>query len=132
MIEIARGYGTGPVKRKDIARTQGISKAYLENILTALKAKGLIQTQRGKDGGFGLIRQPGDITLLEVFSALEGSTVPVDCVENTAACAKAEKCMSRLVWKKMHQAQSDVLRNMTLDELVNEDPDGKRALSYCI
>jgi Rrf2 family transcriptional regulator, cysteine metabolism repressor len=132
MIEIARHYGRGPLKRKDIARTQGISKAYLENILSALKAMGLIRTLRGKEGGFTLPHPPSSINLLDIFTALEGSLSAVDCVDDTEACAKSDKCLSRLVWKKLQQAQTDVLKSMTLDDVVNQDFAGKQAGSYCI
>ena len=101
MIEIARRNGTGPTKRRDIAEAQGISEAYLENILTNLRAGGFLGTQRGSDGGFVLLRKPSQITLFDIVVSLEGSLAPVECVERHEACSRSVgvSCAARGAWK---------------------------------
>ena len=91
MIEIARHYNEGPVKRKDISRSQKISSAYLENILIALKSQNLIRTVRGADGGFILANSPSSITMFQIVSALEGPIVPVECVDKSDACKQFDE-----------------------------------------
>lgn len=119
MIEIARNYKNGPVKRKDISRNQQISSAYLENILIALKSKNLIRTIRGASGGYTLETLPGNITIFEIVSALEGSIAPVNCVDKPGSCERSPICSSRKVWCEMHEAQVKVLKNTTLQSLLD-------------
>lgn len=131
MIEIARHYKEGPVKRKDISRNQKISSAYLENILIALKSQKLIQTVRGASGGFTLETSPNHITMFQIISALEGSMVPVDCVDNSDTCERSGVCAARTLWKELYNAQIAVLKKTTLQSLVDVE-DNVKSLNYCI
>ena len=123
MVEIAKNYGKGPVKRRDITKTQGISHSYLENILIVLKTKGLVSTVRGAEGGFVLEKPPSQITLYEIVTALEGSIAPVDCIEQPSLCARTPRCAGRFAWRKLHEAQSNVLMSITLSQLVDVERD---------
>jgi Rrf2 family transcriptional regulator, cysteine metabolism repressor len=131
MIEIARHYKEGPVKRKDISRSQKISSAYLENILIALKSQHLIRTVRGANGGFTLEVPPGHITMFQIISALEGSIVPVECVDNPDACERSAMCAARKLWEELYHAQIAVLKKKTLQALVDAE-DSKKQLDYSI
>jgi Rrf2 family protein len=121
IIEIARSYGKGPVKRLQIAKKQHISKSYLENILIILKNSGLIDTVRGALGGYSLAKAPASIRVLDVVNALEGSIEPVECVGNTKACNRSADCLSRGVWKKLHEAHEKVLGSITLGNLLEQE-----------
>ena len=121
MIELARRYDRGPVKRKDISLVQDISKAYLENILITLREKKLIATMRGANGGFVLQSPPPQITALQIVNALEGSLAPVECLDTTALDDKAVSCPARKVWKKLYDAQKKVLAEITLQDILDED-----------
>jgi Rrf2 family protein len=131
MVEIARRGGRGAVKRKDITAAQGISHGYLENILIALKSHKVIRTTRGANGGFILERPPSEITLLEIVLALEGSIAPVDCLDNPGVCERAGNCVARKVWKKLYDAQTKVLSEMTLQDVLDMDAAGDQG-SYVI
>ena len=131
MIEIGRHYKEGPVKRKDISRNQKISSAYLENILIALKAQNLIRTVRGANGGFTLDTSPNNITMFQIIKALEGSIVPVDCVESSDACERSGRCASRKLWQDLYIAQAEVLKNTTLQSLIDTENSSKQ-VDYCI
>jgi Rrf2 family cysteine metabolism transcriptional repressor len=125
MIEIARRHGAGAVNRREISGRHGISRAYLENILSALKSAHLISAVRGAEGGFQLLRNPGQVTLYEVVRALEGSIAPVECVDNRSSCKRISQCTARKVWEKLHQAQVKVLESFSLADLVEME---KRSL----
>ena len=131
MIEIGRHFKEGPVKRKDISRNQKISSAYLENILIALKAQNLIRTVRGANGGFTLDTSPEKITLHQIVRALEGATVPVDCVDAPEDCGRSGFCASRRLWQKLHDAQVAVLKGATLQSLIDAESSLEQA-DYCI
>ena len=76
MLDVAERYGRGPVQSEAIARRQGISEAYLDQLLTLLRRAGLVRSVRGPKGGHELARPAGEITMMEVLSALEGSFLP--------------------------------------------------------
>src|SRR3954470_24824218 len=72
IIELARCYGQGPVQCAEIAARQQIPEAYLDQLLSTLRRTGLIKSVRGPHGGHELTRDPRELTLGEVVSALEG------------------------------------------------------------
>jgi Rrf2 family transcriptional regulator, cysteine metabolism repressor len=131
MIEIARHYPEGPVKRKEISRSQKISPAYLENILIALKTHNLIRTVRGASGGFTLDTSPDNITMFQIVQALEGSIAPVDCVESSGACERSGYCASRKLWQDLYSSQVEILKKTTLQSLVDMD-DSLKPADYSI
>jgi Rrf2 family protein len=70
--ELAAAVGEGPVKGERIAQSQQIPLKFLENILLELKHAGLVQSQRGAEGGYWLAQPPEEISLAEVIRAVEG------------------------------------------------------------
>ena len=70
--ELAAAEGQGPVKGEQLARTQAIPLKFLENILLELRHAGLVQSQRGVEGGYWLARPAAEITLADVIRAVEG------------------------------------------------------------
>ena len=119
VIEIARNYKQGPLKRKEIVKKQQISDSYLENILISLKNGGIIDTIRGAKGGYLLRRAPSDINLLEIVNTLDGSLSPVECLDSPSSCEKVGKCATRMAWGRMKKAKEDVLRSITIQELLD-------------
>ncbi len=122
IVEIARNYQIMPTKRKDIAKSQGISDSYLEDILIPLKNAGLITAVRGAKGGFKLARDPKEINLLHVISALDGAICTVDCLCTLDACDRTKSCATRNVWEKVKEAQETVLKDVNLQDLIDNDP----------
>ena len=121
MLEIARHYGGQPVKRREITSKQAISPSYLENILLLLKNNNLIRSTRGAHGGFSLTRPPDKINLFEIFMVLEGSLTPVTCLANPMSCQRFERCVTRTVWQELQNASEKVLRNTTIQDLLDRE-----------
>ena len=80
IAELAARYGEGPTSLNDVAQAQGISLAYLEQVIRELRDAGLVFSTRGARGGYELARAPGAITVAEVLRALGGDILPVQCV----------------------------------------------------
>ena len=70
--ELAAASGEGPVKGERIAQSQQIPLKFLENILLELKHAGLVQSQRGAEGGYWLAQPAEEISLADVIRAVEG------------------------------------------------------------
>jgi len=117
--ELAQRYGQGPVSLNEVAEAQGISLAYLEQVIGSLRDAGLVISTRGVHGGYTLARSPAQITVGEVLCALEGDILPVQCVrhEDTQPCERGEICTARTVWEHVHHRLVDVLYGMTLADL---------------
>lgn len=120
MIELALRFGEDPVKLKDIANKQEISIKYLEQLMYPLRINNYVKTQKGSRGGYSLSRPPEDITLYDIVSCVEGSLVPVDCVDNPDLCSRLDFCVTRNVWIKLHQAIVKELKSATLAALAEE------------
>jgi Rrf2 family protein len=70
--ELAAAAGSGPIKGDQLATAQKIPLKFLENILLDLKHAGLVQSQRGAEGGYWLAKDPAEISLADVIRAVEG------------------------------------------------------------
>ncbi len=125
VIEIARNYEQRPTKRKDIAASQNLDDSYLENILIDLKNKNIVSALRGAKGGFILKRPPEEITLLHVIESLQGDLSPAECLTTPSVCERVDDCVTRPVWEKMKTAQEDVLKNVTIKDLLKKEQAGK-------
>jgi len=102
---------------KDIAERQGISKRYLEHMMTLLRNGGLVVAERGATGGYRLARPAESIQLVEIFEALEGAVAPVECVRDPGVCERVEECVVRGLWCEVTEAMLGVLESKTLADL---------------
>lgn len=132
MIELGRRFGQGPVSLSDVARAQGISFPYLEQIVPLLKDADLIESTRGAYGGYALSRAPQDITVGDIVRALEdGQIMPLRCIPGSEAedsCSRQEVCTARDVWSKMHEGIAEVLDSTSLADLAEPIGETEKAL----
>jgi len=117
MLDLAVNGEGELVLLKEIAERQGISKRYLEHMMSLLRNKGLVVAERGAHGGYRLARRPEEIRLDEIFTALEGEIAPVECVRDASICDRAGECVVRDLWCDMASAMKGVLAGETLADL---------------
>jgi len=117
MLDLAINGDGRLVLLKDIASRQEISKRYLEHMMTLLRNRGLVIAEKGAAGGYRLARPASDITLVEIFEALEGEIAPVECVRDRTVCGRAEDCVVRDLWCDVADAMRGVLEDRTLADL---------------
>ena len=133
MLELSQSYGQGPVRLSAIAKDQDISKKYLHSVLATLKTAGLVLSVRGAGGGYLLAKHPMQINVGEIVRALEGPFNPVECVGNPTACKQIETCVANEVWRDLGKAMSDVLEQITLEDLLTRQRNQqKKRLMYYI
>ena len=118
LLDLALHWGNEPVPLKEIAHRQNISLPYLEHLIAPLIGAGIVGSTRGARGGVQLVRSPGEVKLSEVIPLLEGSTAPVECLNNPESCARYDFCVTRDVWAEMKKAMDSVLESTTLQDLV--------------
>ena len=92
--------GGGPTSVRDIAERTGLPQPYLEQILLALKGAGLVRSKRGVGGGYILSREPAEITLGDIVSAVDGPIAAGDFGQphQDGACDHEGQCVLRAVW----------------------------------
>ncbi len=123
MSEFAEHYGHGPLSLARVAERQGISQAYLEQIAIDLRRSDLLSSKRGAHGGYHLARAPEAITIGDVIRALEGSILPVQCVEDQKCepCAMENGCSARGIWEQVRDRLVETLDSITLADLTHMD-----------
>jgi Rrf2 family protein len=123
MVELARRYGDGPVSLGEVARVQGLSQGYLEQVVAALRRADLLISRRGAAGGYILARGPGAITVGDVIRVLEGEIVPMTCVTDADTCAppcaREGQCATRDVWLTVRMQLERTLDSTTLADLAS-------------
>lgn len=115
MLDLAERFGQGPVQSETIAKRQGISEAYLDQLLTQLRRAGLIRSVRGPRGGHELARPANRITLTEVLSALEGNFLlsgPETSQDLPSVRVQQE------IWRRVREETQKILDGTTLQDLL--------------
>ena len=122
MYDLAVHRSAGPISVKSISERQGISINYLEQIFNQLGRAGLIKSTRGPGGGFMLSGSPGEIKILDIIKALKEPTSPVACVDDKDPdqCERIDRCVTRLLWKRLGDRIREVLENTSLEDLLKE------------
>jgi Rrf2 family protein len=123
VFELARCQEKGPVKIGSIAAAQAIPKRFLENILLQLKGAGIVESRRGKEGGYQLVRNAAQLSVGEVIRLMQGPLDVVDCVSNMefASCALGPDCLFLPLWKAASEAQMKVFNRTTFDDLLKQE-----------
>jgi|SRR3954470_3377776 Rrf2 family protein len=132
LYALAGGEGTGPVLIADLAARERIPRKFLEAILLELKNAGILQSKKGKGGGYALARAPEQVTLGEVIRVVDGPLAPVPCVSETAyapceGCADEATCGTRLVMKRVRDAIAGILDETTLAGAIEASARARRA-----
>lgn len=118
MIDLAQNSGEGFVSLKDVAGRQEISMKYLEMIVSILNRGKMVKSQRGKAGGYRLMREPSEYTVGAIIKLAEGSLAPVSCVEEGGSCDRMGECVTFPLWKKLDDVIDEYLENITLQDLL--------------
>ena len=120
MMDLAENNNGSPISLKDVARRQEISDKYLEQIISILNKAGYVRSVRGAQGGYMLKNPPEDYTVGMILRQTEGSLAPVACIEDDEiVCDRQQQCVTSIVYKKINDAISGVVDNITLQDLVD-------------
>jgi Rrf2 family iron-sulfur cluster assembly transcriptional regulator len=109
----------GPTSVRDIAERTALPQPYLEQILLALKGAGLVRSKRGVGGGYVLAREPSQITLGQIVSAVDGPIAVGDFGEphQNGACDHEGQCVLLAVWGMVSEHMRRTLDELTLADI---------------
>lgn len=132
LFELGRRRDQGLVRLQDVAEAQDIPQRFLENILNQLRQGGFVDSRRGKDGGFVILKAPSQISVLDVVSFIDGPLYPVECAGQTPVrrCSFKGNCVFNDLWEEARDSLVAVYKGKTLQDLL--DDDRERASSYVI
>lgn len=114
-----------------IAEAQGISEAYLEQIMIPLKNGGFVRTQRGCKGGYILNKRPEDVTVLDVMETFEGHISLVDCVSGDD-CERINECITSDVWRQLSECFRNEASGITLANILERGKQQPQNLNFVI
>jgi len=119
LLVLAKEEGRGPVLIADLAVREGLPRKFLETILLDLKRHRLVDSRKGRGGGYFLRRKASEITFGEVIRALDGPLAAVPCVSKTAympciECLSEDTCGVRVAMKEVRDATARILEHTTL------------------
>lgn len=108
-----------PVTRKQIAESQGISEHFLEKIFIGLQKREIIKSVRGPGGGFVLNRTPDEISLWDVYLAVDNPGYRDDrCYQKTAGgCVQEPQCKVKHIWYKFGKTLKETMTGITMKEI---------------
>ena len=131
MVELARHTGDDYVSLADIAEKENLSMKYLESIISILNKGGMLNSARGKNGGYRLARKPEEYNISEILLLTEGSLAPVNCImQEGIQCDKAATCSTLPLWAGLDKVIDNYLSGITLKDII--DGNRKKMLgSYC-
>lgn len=122
MIDLAQSGNENYVSLKDVATRQNISMKYLEMIVSILNKGQMVQSLRGKSGGYKLAKLPSEYTVGEILKLTEGTLAPVMCLEeNAETCERAGDCMTLPLWQKLDSVINEYLNSITLEDVINRN-----------
>lgn len=104
--------------RRELARAGQIPSHFLSKILQALARGGLVASFRGTAGGFSLLKNPDELTMLDVIEVIEGPMWLNQCVDPGQECARQSWCAAHGLWVDAQSAVVQLLRSATIAELM--------------
>ena len=122
LIDLAEHKNSGFVSLKDISERQGVSKKYLEQLVTLLNRPDILRTNRGNKGGYMLAKEPGEYSIGEILKITEGGLSPVSCLEdNPNRCERKNLCKTLRIWKGLESVINNYLDGITLQDLIDDN-----------
>jgi Rrf2 family transcriptional regulator, iron-sulfur cluster assembly transcription factor len=126
MLELALHEHDGPVALADIARAQGISHSYLEQLFAKLRRSSLVSGVRGPGGGYRLAKPAGAITVAQIITAVDECVDATRC-EGRENCQNGERCLTHELWTGLSEQIHCFLDGVSLGQFAARS--GARAVA---
>jgi len=130
LVYLALNARERPANTQEIASAEGISKDYVEQILTRLRTAGVVTSHRGIKGGFSIARNPEDITLKEIVELTEGSISIAPCIKGD--CNRSSQCATQVAWDAANNAIEKSLASFNIEDLCKLSKENQSTISFQI
>lgn len=121
VLVLTSRYGEGSLSVSQIAKKEGISVPYLEQILNGLKKKGIVKSVRGPQGGYALNQKPMEVSLKSLFDALEENSFWETSAKASVSAESDEAAIADFIfWNRLKSSVQKGLSEVTLKDLIDE------------
>ena len=121
VFDVAYNTSGLPIHVREVAQRQEIPIKYLEQIFHKLKKADFIKSERGPSGGYTLTKDPSEITVRDIVSAVEESLDLVYCIGSDNGkgngCHRVKQCVTRPVWQEASKRINDYFDSVTISDL---------------
>ena len=121
LVDMAEAQPGQVVSVHALAQTEDIPEDLLQKIMQALTTAGIVSSQRGRAGGFRLVRLPADISVLEVFETLQGPFALNRCFLGADRCRHQDVCWLRSKLTALQEEMIAFFRGVTIADLLHEN-----------
>jgi Rrf2 family transcriptional regulator, iron-sulfur cluster assembly transcription factor len=118
VLQLATAKDNKPIPIRVLSELEGISAEFLEQIFFRLRKEGLITSTRGPGGGFRLEKSPADVTVLELFDAVEEGFFLSPCTQDGEDCDREEKCSVHGLWKNTYSLLRGYFGSITIEDVI--------------
>ncbi len=127
LADIAKFDKQNPISLRDISLRQNISLVYLEQIFSKLKKNNIVKSIRGTNGGYILAKDPEQIKLSNIFSAVEEKIKTKQCKkESKKGCnGKSTKCITQYLWDELEIHINNFFDKKNLGDLLKSNLETK-------
>ena len=129
MADLAKHEGEAAVPLSQIAERQQLSLSYLEQIFLLLRRAGLVDSHRGRSGGYRLGRPASEIRVGEIMGAVEEETRMTRCMDGGIGCLGEERCLTHHLWHALGGHIASFLWSVSLEEVLQGIPQQKLAVA---
>lgn len=119
LVNLAHHYESGDIiSISRVSEEEEISNKYLEQIISSFVRSGIIKGARGKGGGYRLMKDPAEITVLDIANALGEDFTFSSCVKDPSSCDRAQQCPTRELWATFSQNARDLFSDKSLSSFM--------------
>mgnify|MGYP000022404014 CR=1 FL=1 len=123
LIDIAKHPRDEYVSLKGIAERQDVSMKYIETIVAVLSKADILESLRGKNGGYRFKESPDKCTVASVLTLTEGTLAPVACLSqcDSKECSRVDRCLTLPMWQRLDDIINNYLESVTVADLINKN-----------
>ncbi len=115
LLDLSLQPGYGPASVRAIAQRQDLPAPYLEKLLIEMRRAGLVESVRGSQGGYQLVRSPAQISLGQILEAVGETINPLP--HHSPDMEQAEDWVTYTLWNRLHQKLKEALYSISLEDL---------------
>jgi Rrf2 family iron-sulfur cluster assembly transcriptional regulator len=120
LTELCAIHYDGPVALSDISNRQNIEITYLEQLFRKLRLAGIVESVRGRKGGYIYAKDPLFISIKDIMNAVDEDLDATSC-NGSSTCHHGKKCNAHNLWSDLNNVVDSFLSNVTISHLIQQD-----------
>ncbi|MDR1997892.1 MAG: Rrf2 family transcriptional regulator [Candidatus Margulisbacteria bacterium] len=133
LLELTLSLNKGVVSSQELSKRLDIPLKFLEQVLADLRKGGFVESRRGNIGGYVLVGNPARVMLGKVIRHVDGPVEPIECLNaHYRNCRDIKSCVYKKVWGRVNKAVTDVIDNVSLEDMARDVRLTQEALDYSI